>query len=129
MPVTNCLIAIVLAFVAVLVQGGEAFRYTEGRYGGGELRYINDVPVLVVARTALGTINHTLLTLHALRARKLDVMGVVMVGDCSPDNRAAIEEFGAVPVLGELPRLDELTARTLRKWALEALDPEGRLLS
>lgn len=87
------------------------------------------VPVLVVARTALGTINHTLLTLHALRARKLDIMGVVMVGDCSPDNRAAIEEFGAVPVLGELPRLDELTARTLQKWALEALDPEGRLLS
>jgi dethiobiotin synthetase/malonyl-CoA O-methyltransferase len=87
------------------------------------------VPVLVVARTALGTINHTLLTLHALRARKLDVMGVVMVGDSSPDNRAAIEEFGAVPVLGELRRLEVLTAGTLRMWALYAVDPEGRLLS
>ncbi len=52
-----------------------------------------------------------------------------MVGDPSPDNRAAIEQFGAVPVLGEMPRLDELTAGALRKWALEALDPEGRLLS
>jgi dethiobiotin synthase len=86
-------------------------------------------PVLVVARTTLGTINHTLLTLDALRARKLDVVGVVMVGDPSPDNRAAIEQFGRVPVLGEMPRLEVLNPSTLREWALGALDPEGRLLS
>ena len=86
-------------------------------------------PVLVVARTSLGTINHTLLTIEALRARKLDIIGVVMVGDPSPDNRAAIEQFGTVPVLGELPRLDALTPGALRTWAVETLDPEGKLLS
>jgi dethiobiotin synthase len=86
-------------------------------------------PVLVVARTTLGTINHTLLTLDALRTRKLDILGVVMVGDPSPDNRAAIERFGRVPVLGEMPRLEVLSPGTLREWALGALDPEGRLLS
>jgi predicted choloylglycine hydrolase len=51
MRVKNCLIAIALALVAMLAQGGEPFRYTEGKYGGGELRFINDVPVLVVAGT------------------------------------------------------------------------------
>lgn len=86
-------------------------------------------PVLVVARTSLGTINHTLLTIDALRARKLDIIGVVMVGDPSPDNRATIEHFGTVPVLGELPRLEVLTPGALRAWAVETLDPEGRLLS
>jgi dethiobiotin synthase len=86
-------------------------------------------PVLVVARTTLGTINHTLLTLAALRARSLDIAGVVMVGEPSPENRAAIEQFGAVPVLGELPRLERLTTEGLRQWALGSLDPDGRLLS
>jgi malonyl-CoA O-methyltransferase len=86
-------------------------------------------PVLVVARTTLGTINHTLLTVAALRARKLDIAGVVMVGEPSPENRAAIERFGAVPVLGELPRLERLTSEGLRQWALGSLDPDRRLLS
>ena len=59
---------------------------------GGALVPINDtqlmtdlmrhlkLPVLLVARTALGTINHTLLSLAALRAARLDIRGVVMVG-------------------------------------------------
>jgi dethiobiotin synthase len=86
------------------------------------------VPVLVVARTTLGTINHTLLTVDALKARKLHIVGVVMVGDPSPDNRTAIEQFGAVPVLGQMPRLEALTPGALREWALGDFDPEGRLL-
>jgi malonyl-CoA O-methyltransferase len=86
-------------------------------------------PVLVVARTTLGTINHTLLTLAALKARNLHIAGVVMVGEPSSENRAAIEQFGSVPVLGEMPRLERLTCEGLRQWALGSLDPEGRLLS
>ena len=49
------------------------------------------LPVVVVARTALGTINHTLLTLEALRRRRCSVAGVVMVGAPDAENRAAIE--------------------------------------
>jgi hypothetical protein len=52
-----------------------------------------------------------------------------MVGEPSPENRAAIEQFGAVPVLGELPRLERLTSEGLRQWALGSLDPDRRLLS
>lgn len=63
------------------------------------------LPVLVVARSGLGTINHTLLTLEALRRRGLDVAGVVLNGPPNAANRQAIEHHGQVAVLGELPRL------------------------
>lgn len=84
-------------------------------------------PVLVVARSSLGTINHTLLTLDALRSRQLPVAGVIVVGERSADNRTAIEEFGAVRVLGEMPCFQPLTADAIRGWAAGALDPEGWL--
>ncbi len=54
------------------------------------------LPVLVVARSRLGTINHTLLTLEALAARALAVAGVVMVGRQNLENRRAIETYGGV---------------------------------
>lgn len=65
------------------------------------------LPVLVVARSGLGTINHALLTLEALRKRDLTVQGVVMNGPPEPENRAAIERFGQVRVLAELPHLPD----------------------
>jgi dethiobiotin synthase len=86
-----------------------------------------DLPAIVAARTALGTINHTLLTLEALRRRNVRVAGVVMVGDPDPDNKAAIEHHGHVAVLGEMPRFTPLTAAALEAWSLSSLDPEGRL--
>jgi dethiobiotin synthetase len=85
------------------------------------------LPVVVVARTRLGTINHTLLTLEALRARSLAVAGVVMVGRRNLENRRAIETYGGVRVLGELPRLDPLAPRALARWAVAELDAAGRL--
>jgi len=86
------------------------------------------LPVVVAARSALGTINHTLLTVEALRRRDLPVAGVVMVGDADDDNRAAIEQYGRVRVVGCLPRLAPLTAGRLAAWASTALDPDGGLL-
>ncbi|MEP7307544.1 MAG: dethiobiotin synthase [Acidobacteriota bacterium] len=87
-----------------------------------------DLPIIVVARTTLGTINHTLLTLDALRRRQLHVAGVVMVGEQNSDNTAAIEQYGSVAVLGHMPRLEPLTAEALETWSRVGLDPEGRLL-
>jgi dethiobiotin synthetase len=85
------------------------------------------LPVVVVARTSLGTINHTLLTLEAVRARKLTVGGVVMVGDPNCDNRAAIEQYGKVVVLGEMPRMEPMTPDALASWASSHLDEQNRL--
>jgi malonyl-CoA O-methyltransferase len=68
------------------------------------------LPAVVAARSTLGTINHTLLTLEALRARKIAILGVVLIGPPSPGNRAAIETFGQVRVLAEIPHLTEVDA-------------------
>jgi dethiobiotin synthetase len=86
------------------------------------------LPVVVAARSTLGTINHTLLTLEALRLRQLRVAGVVMVGDRNAENRMAIEQYGHVAVLGELPRLTPLGPSTLERWSSTELDRSDVLL-
>lgn len=86
------------------------------------------LPVVVVARSTLGTINHTLLTLEALTSRGLRVAGVVMVGAPDSENRHAIESYGRTRVLGELPHLSPLTPATLEAWARTSLDPQSHLM-
>ena len=85
------------------------------------------LPVVVAARTTLGTINHTLLTLEALRRRTVRVAGVVMVGERNPDNRAAIERYGDTVVLGEMPHFSRLGAAELAAWSAAELDPHDCL--
>jgi dethiobiotin synthetase len=70
-------------------------------------------PVLIAARAALGTINHTLLTVRALRCAKIALHGVVMIGDRNRDNERSIEHFGAVPVVGTIPWLDTINREAL----------------
>ena len=86
------------------------------------------LPVLVVARSTLGTINHTLLTLEALRTRSLALAGVLMIGHRNQENRDAIERYGRVRVVGQLPLFEPLSASTLGQWAVTELDPDGQLL-
>lgn len=71
------------------------------------------LPVILVARTALGTISHSLLSLEALKARGIAVHGVVFVGAGNPASEAAITRLGAVRHLGRLPWLDPLDAAAL----------------
>lgn len=71
------------------------------------------IPVIVCARTALGTINHSLLTIEALRTRGVPIHGVAFIGDPVPDSEATIAAIGKVRRLGRLPRLDALTPQTL----------------
>jgi dethiobiotin synthetase len=71
------------------------------------------LPVVLVARTALGTINHSLLSLEALRARNIAVLGIVFSGEANAASEEAIVRFGAVRHLGRLPRLDPMNAQTL----------------
>lgn len=73
------------------------------------------LPTIVVARTALGTINHSLLSIEALRARGVAVAGIAFVGDEEPVAETAIVEIAHVPHLGRLPYLDPLTPKTLAK--------------
>jgi dethiobiotin synthase len=70
-------------------------------------------PVVIAARTALGTINHTLLTLFALRSARVPICGVVMVGDENLENRRAIEHYGDVRVVGHIPMLAKINRPAL----------------
>ncbi|GAA4111727.1 dethiobiotin synthase [Aminobacter aganoensis] len=73
------------------------------------------IPVVLCARTGLGTINHTLLSIEALRSRAIPLLGVTFIGDEMADTQRTIAEMGKVRVLGRLPRLDALTPQTLAK--------------
>jgi len=71
------------------------------------------LPVLLVATSGLGTINHTLLSLAQLRRSDIEIAGVVMNGPRNPGNREAIERYGAVDVVAEVEPLDELNSSSL----------------
>jgi dethiobiotin synthetase len=71
------------------------------------------LPLILVARSTLGTINHTLLSLEAIRRRGLPLAGVVINGPETPHNRAAIERYGQVAVIAEIPWLDVVNRSTL----------------
>jgi dethiobiotin synthetase len=81
-------------------------------------------PVILVARTGLGTINHSLLSIEALRARGVPLLGIAFVGDAVEDSEATIAHIGGVKRLGRLPRLVPLDAATLRAAFLKHFDLE-----
>ena len=73
-----------------------------------------NLPVCLVARSALGTINHTLLSLAQLRQAEIPVLGVILNGERNRINREAIAHYGNVQILGELDRLDDINPMTLK---------------
>lgn len=102
---------------------------------GGVLVPINDhqfmtdlmrwcgLPLLLASRSTLGTINHTLLSLAALRGAGLQIRGVVMVGSPNQDNRRAIERYGNVEVVGALPWLPSIDRHHLLETFRRCFDP------
>jgi len=80
------------------------------------------LPVIVAARSAMGTVNHTLLTLAALHAAELPVHGVVLIGDQNRENRETIERFGHVRVIGEIPKLPNLHRTALMQVFMNHFD-------
>ena len=74
-----------------------------------------DLPVVLVARSTLGTLNHTLLSIEALRRREISIMGVVLNGPEHQSNRETIQHFGDVEILAEINTIDPLNAETLQK--------------
>jgi len=80
------------------------------------------IPVILTSRSTLGTINHTLLSLEALRSRNVPVAGVVMSGPFNPENKKAIETYGRVKVLAEIPVLSEIVKPDLLLFGSRMLD-------
>ena len=78
------------------------------------------LPVVLVARSELGTLNHTLLSLEALRSRHIPILGMVINGPSHADNPRTLNELGDVPLLCELPPLEQLNAAALaRQWHVQ----------
>jgi dethiobiotin synthetase len=71
-------------------------------------------PLVLCARTTLGTINHTLLSVEAIRARGIPLLGIAFVGDETTDSEDIIVAMGRTRRLGRLPLLAPLTVNSLR---------------
>jgi dethiobiotin synthetase len=72
--------------------------------------------IILVARTSLGTLNHTLLSVEALRARRLKIEALFLVGEAHPDNERTLRELSGVPIVHHLPLFDPLSASSLDDW-------------
>jgi dethiobiotin synthase len=72
------------------------------------------LPAILAARSTLGTINHTLLSVECLRNAGIQTLGVVMIGLENADNKAAIEHYGNVEVIGQIPLLETINQKALR---------------
>jgi dethiobiotin synthetase len=84
-----------------------------------EVAYIDVIakwgaPVVLCARTTLGTINHSLLSIEALRNRGIPLLGIAFIGDESAESERTIVEMGQARRLGRLPYLAQLTSDALR---------------
>jgi dethiobiotin synthetase len=69
-------------------------------------------------------INHSLLSVEALRNRQIEILGIVFIGERNPDSEIVVCEIGRVRWLGRLPRLSPLTALTLRAAFKSSFSPD-----
>lgn len=74
-----------------------------------------NIPVLLAARSSLGTINHTLLSLSRMRQEGIEIFGVVISGEKNPGNREAIERYGNVRVIAEIGIIENITPDRLKE--------------
>ena len=115
--IVSCAQALLDSHQALLMEGADGLMAPlDESHTMLDLMQALGAPVILAAHRGLGTINHTLLALAALRAAKLDIAGVILnetrdvpVDFIRSDNPDAIEQFGNVRVLGNvdyLPALD-----------------------
>ena len=72
------------------------------------------LPVVVAARSTLGTINHTLLSIHCLERAEIQIHGVVLIGPENPENKQAIERYSGKQVIGQIPPLERIDRVSLQ---------------
>ncbi len=79
-----------------------------------------NLPIIIVCRGTLGTINHTLLTIETLRQRNLPIHGIVFSGDLNSKNQITIEKWGQVKTLLHIPKFEKITKEILKSWVNES---------
>ena len=87
-----------------------------------------NLPVIIVCRSSLGTLNHTLLTIEALKKRNIKILGLIINGEKHLDNPKTLREFSKLPIIAEFPRLNNIDKNNLdRLW--QELNIEKNLAS
>ncbi len=86
-----------------------------------------DYKVLIVSRNYLGSINHTLLTIEALKQRGAQVKGIIISGDENPSTERIIRKMGNIPILGRVAEESFFDKAVVKKYA-EMFSPVLRAL-
>jgi dethiobiotin synthetase len=93
------------------------------------------LPVILVARAGLGTINHTVLSVMALKQRNINIAGIILnritpdeLPEIEEDNKRMLEKLSGVPIVGTFPyikedEMEELAlGKVLEKWDINVLE-------
>ena len=72
-----------------------------------------NLPVLLVCRSSLGTLNHTLLSIEALKARKIKILGLIINGEKHLDNPKTLKTFSKLPIIAEFPFINNINSNSL----------------
>ena len=72
-----------------------------------------NIPVILVCRSGLGTINHTLLSIEALKKRNIRILGLVINGKKHLDNPKTLTEFSSLPIIAEFPFMQKIDSNNL----------------
>ena len=87
-----------------------------------------NLPVILVCKSSLGTLNHTLLSIEALKKRNINIIGIVVNGKKHLDNPKTIFEFSGIPIIAEFPYIQKIDSNILDiLW--EELDIRNKLVS
>ena len=71
------------------------------------------LPVILVCKSSLGTLNHTLLSIEALEKRNVKILGLVINGEKHLDNPKTLVEFSSLPIIAEFPYLKKIDSNNL----------------
>ena len=78
-----------------------------------------NIPVIIVSKNYLGSINHTLLTIEVLMKNNIQIKGVIFNGDSKPETERIIELHTGIPILGKIPTIEKITKESIIQYSQE----------
>ena len=78
-----------------------------------------NIPVIIVSKNYLGSINHTLLTIEVLMKNNIQIKGVIFNGDSNPETERIIELHTGIPILGKIPTIEKITKESIIHYSQE----------
>ena len=87
-----------------------------------------NLPVIIVCKSSLGTLNHTLLSIESLKRRNIEILGLVVNGEKHLDNPRTLVDFSGIPLIAEFPYIEKMDSNNLDiLW--KELDIKNKLIS